>query len=105
MLKLFIRITLSTMILYISTLSKVEACCCANIVPSQYTYCHDGSADNTDAVQIVKCQCDQQTSNTLADLSNPSVLLTTKHFSLMLAADNTLRSQTHNTIYRPPIFI
>jgi len=105
MLKPFIRIILSIMILYISTLSKVEACCCANIVPSQYAYCHDESADSSHATQVLKCQCDQQTSNTLADINNPTVLLTTKHFSLMLTADNTLRSQTHSTIYRPPIFI
>ena len=105
MVKLIVRITLSIMILYISTLSKVEACDCAHVMTSLHSHCQDEFTDNTHNTQHVKCQCDQQTSNTLASINKPAILLTTKHFSLVLTADNTFRSQIRNTIYRPPIFI
>ena len=105
MLKRFIRITLSIMILYISTFSQVEACCCEQDVPSQYAHCDDTSADHTQTLQILKCQCDQQTSKPLLRPNKPAVVLSTKHFSLIPTTDQTFNSQIYNTIYRPPIFI
>lgn len=105
MTKPLIHILLSMMVLFIATLPQLKMCCCVDILPSQYMPCHDESTDSEHAVSTLKCQCDQQTSNTLATISNSTGLLTLQSFRLVSSLPNTLHSQINNTIYRPPIFI
>ncbi len=106
MMKSFVHITLSIVLVYLSTLSTLCACCCISVVDNEQTIhsCHNESSNSVEtAPSASQCQCEQSSNNNLLSLLKPHTPSIAYNISTVYRVP--LYSHTINSIYRPPIFV
>jgi hypothetical protein len=108
MMKSFVHIILSIILVYLSTLSTLSACCCINLADNEQTThpCHNESSNSVEtAPSASQCQCEQNSNNNLLSLLKPHTPSIANWHNISTAYRIPLYSHTTNSIYRPPIFI
>ncbi len=108
MMKSFVHITLSIVLVYLSTLSTLSACCCTSLADNEQSIhvCHNESSHDVETSPCAsQCHCEINSNNNLLSSLTPHTPSIANWHNISTVYRIPLYSHTINNIYRPPIFI